>query len=159
MPLPQSTDWVHWGWFPRVAYFGAVPWHELGEHTVAESERGYAPADVLVDRPIWEKFDLRCASGASLGLQVPYLRPDAVIGLVHIHASHSQFAVRLAGESPKIWTDGREGRLNETQPVIHTVVIEPDEGRLSVIWRGSASARRAYSLDELATMPFRATWS
>ena len=36
------------------------------------------------------------------------------------------------------------GKLNETRPVIHTVLSEPDESRLSLVWRGSAVALRPY---------------
>ena len=41
---------------------------------------------------------------------------------------------------------------------IHTVLIEPDEARLSVLWRGCAPALRPYMPKELETMPFRVEW-
>jgi hypothetical protein len=38
------------------------------------------------------------------------------------------------------------------------VEIEPDEGRMSIVWRGAAPALRQYMPDELAKMPFRVEW-
>ncbi|CAN98314.1 hypothetical protein sce8144 [Sorangium cellulosum So ce56] len=155
MPLPQAMDWVGLGWFPRLAYFGVVPEHKPFAGLVAEAARGYAPADILQEKPIAEKFDFRCASGASLGLQLPYLTGGEQVELINLHPRRPRLMFRLPAERPKIWTDGRKGKLNETNPVIHTVLIEPDEGRVSVLWRGSAPALRPYLPDELERMPLR----
>jgi hypothetical protein len=38
--------------------------------------------------------------------------------------------------------------------VIHTLLIEPDERRLSIVWRGSCAALRPYAREELESMPF-----
>ena len=59
---------------------------------------------------------------------------------------------------PRIWVDGRKGTLKETEPVIHTVVIEPDLDRVTILWRGSAPALRPYLPAELAKMPFNVEW-
>jgi hypothetical protein len=155
MPLPQAMDWVGLGWFPRIAYFGVVPEHQPFAGLVAEAARGYAPADILVVKPIIEKFDFRFANGASLGLQLPYLAGGEQIELSNLHPKRPRLVFRLPMERPKLWTDGRKGKLNETRPVIHTVLIEPDEERLSILWRGSAPALRPYLPDELEKMPLR----
>jgi len=155
MPIPQGLAWVDPSWFPRIAYFGAVPDHDPFDGPIAEVLRGYAPADVLHVKPVVEKFDYRCANGASLGLQLPYLSGDEVIELENLHPMIPQLKFRLPGVHPKLWTDGRKGKLNETKAVIHTVLIEPDLNRLSIIWRGAAPALRPYMDDELAAMPLR----
>lgn len=158
MPIPQSLTWMAYGWFPRVAYFGLVPDHAEMEKAVAEVERGWAPENVMEDRPFAEKLSFRAANGASLGLQLPYLRGDEECVLTNIHPKHREFRFRLPGEAPRIWTDGRNGKLNETTPVIHTVLIEAEESRVSILWRGSAPALRPYFPKELEKMPFRVKW-
>jgi hypothetical protein len=158
MPLPQSFDWVHHTWFPRLAYFGFLPPHDPLDKPISEVVRGFAPSDVLKLAPQAEKFSFRFTSGASLGLQLPYLRGDEEILLVNMHPKYSRFAFRLPGERPRIWTDGRDGRLNATESVLHTLLIEPDASRLSVVWGGSAPAIRPYFAQELETMPLRVEW-
>jgi len=159
MPLPQAMAWVSGGWFPRLAYFGFVPEHEPPEHPLAEIARGYAPADILQDEPIAQKLDFRAANGASLGLQLPYLEGGEEIELSNLHPTAARVTFRLPRHRPKIWTDGRNGKLNETDPVIHSVIIEPDQDRFSIVWRGSAPALRPYMPEELDTMPFVVRWS
>lgn len=158
LPIPQAFNWVDHGWFPRVAHFGIVPYHTPLEKLVAEVERGFEDSDLMEERSFEEKVSLRGANGASLGLQVPFLVGNELCELRNIHPKFSQFQFQLPGERPRIWTDGREGKLNASDPVIHTVVIEPDESRLSIVWRGSALAIRPYLPEELETMPFRVEW-
>jgi hypothetical protein len=159
MPLPQALGWVDVGWFPRLAYFGFVPEHEPPERPIAEVARGYAPADILQSKPIVEKFDFRCANGAALGLQLPYLVGGEEIELANLHPEAARVLFRLPKQRPQIWTDGRNGKLNETKPVIHSVIIEPDEARFSIVWRGSAPALRPYMPEELEKMPFLVRWA
>ena len=134
MPLPQATGWVAPDWFPRVVGFGFVPPYEKMERPFPEVLRKYIPDNVL--RPAQydqaDPFHLTC--GASLGLQFPYLQCGESVALQSIHPTRPDFSFRLPSEKPKIWTDGRKGQFNPTEPVIHTVVIEPDESRLSIVW-------------------------
>jgi len=158
MPLPQAFDWVHFGWFPRVAYFGVLPLFDAIDVPVAEVTRGFAPADILQDAPLQDKFSLRVANGASVGLQLSYLAGDEECRLEKIHPKYSSFVFRLPGERPRISVDGRNGTLKNTEPVLHTVLIEPDENRVSIVWRGAAQALRPYLPEELAKMPLRVDW-
>jgi hypothetical protein len=158
MPVPAGVDWVDLGWFPRIAYFGAVPEHDPPAVMIPEVARGFAPRDVLTAAPPAEKFSFRCASGASLGLQVPFLRGDEPVELVHMHESRERVSFRLPAHVPRLWIDGRKAGLRATTPVIHTVVIEPDQLRVSVVWRGAGAALRGYLPDELERMPLRVEW-
>ncbi|MBI5590680.1 MAG: DUF2169 domain-containing protein [Deltaproteobacteria bacterium] len=158
MPLPQATDWVAYDWFPRIAGMGIVPPYSRMEQPFAEVNRNYVQENVLKPAGLEaaDAFHLTC--GASLGLQLPYLQGGEPVLLQNIHPGQATFNFRLPVERPKIWTDGRKGKLNETQPVIHTLVLEPEASRLSVLWRGSAPALRPYLQDELQKMPFRVEW-
>lgn len=158
MPLPQAFDWVHYGWFPRIAYFGFLPKFEPQSHPIAEVVRGLAPADILKPGRQQEKFSWRFANGASLGMQLPYLNGDEQCLLVGVHPKQRQLAFHLPGQCPSIWTDGRNGKLNETHPQLQTLVIEPEELRITMLWRGCAKALRPYLPQELDTMPFKVQW-
>jgi hypothetical protein len=158
MPVPQSLGWSGLAWFPRVAYLGVAPEHEPSTKTLFEVSSGWAPIDILEAKPIEKCFNMRACNGASLGLQVPYLRGDEDGSLHNLSPWYPVLRFVLPGERPRIWTDGRKGKLNETQPVIHSIVIEPDKARLSIVWRGSAPALRPYTDEELRQMPLRVEW-
>jgi hypothetical protein len=124
----------------------------------AEAARKYVPEAVLRPASIADADAFHLACGASLGLQLPQLSGGEPVTLRHIHPRLADFAFRLPAERPKVWTDGRKGKFKETQPVIHTVLIEVDESRLSIVWRGSAPALRPYMPQELEKMPLRVEW-
>lgn len=175
MPMPQALGWVSWGWFPRAGFAGLVPQHRQEARPIPEVARGLLPREVLMaardqsrpgqspwgetpqTRPSPEHL-LRFGNGAPLDLQLPFLTGDETIELTHLRRDQRDFVIRLPGKPPRICTDGREGKLDETTPVLQTVLIEPDEGRLSLVWRGSARARRPYLPQELLEMPLLVAW-
>ena len=153
-PLPAAPAWVSHAWFPRAAFLGFVPVRDQLDGPLAEIALGVLPADVL-DRTSGERrIDHGFCNGAPAGLQLPYLRGDEDIALTHLSQRTPVLRVKLPGERPKLWTDGRKGQRDATEPVIHTLEIEPDEDRLSIVWRGASAALRPYSPQELAKMPF-----
>lgn len=169
MPLPRCTDWVSHDWFPRIGYIDLLDVFKKKPKTLKEIQHGWANLDldresafipdIKPDILSKNKMNLRFMNGASLGLQLPYIKPGEKIKLTNIHPKHSEFVITLPNEYPSIWVDGRKGKLLPTKPVIHTVVIEPDENRLSIVWRGSAPSLRPYHEEELKTMPYKVEWN
>lgn len=153
-PLPAAPAWVSPAWFPRAAFLGFVPERDQLERPLAEIAPGILPADIVDLTPGERRIDHGFCNGAPAGLQLPYLRGDEIISLTHLSRKAPKLQVKLPGDRPKLWTDGRKGKRCETEPVIHTLEIEPDEERLSIVWRGASAALRPYSLQELAKMPF-----
>lgn len=158
MPLPRATDWVSYAWFPRMAYLGIVPPFAPLEQPPAEVRTGYAPEGIMAMEKPDTRTVQRALCGASCGLQLPQLHGDERVLLESIHPHHSTFTLQLPGERPRLWVDDREGGHRETRPVLHTVVIEPDEDRLTLLWRGAAPARRPYLPEELEEMPLAVQW-
>jgi hypothetical protein len=160
MPIPHATGWWAHDWFPRIGYFGLVPAYEPMEDPIPEVARGLVPADILdlIPGEPTPEAAFRATCGAAPMLQLSLMRGDEGIGLENLHPRSPRFGFRLPGERPRIWTDGRKGKLNETDPVIHTLVIYPDEEIFTILWRGSAPALRPYLPEELTSMPFRVEW-
>lgn len=136
-PIPMATDWVNITWFPRIGYFGILPVFEAKKLKGMLPELAYhlAEPDILHDKPMELKWNQRACNGASLGLQFPHLDSREQIRLVNIHPNSPDYTVKLPTDRPRIWIDGRKGKLLETKPVIHSVVYEPDEAKMTLIWR------------------------
>ena len=160
MPLPAAYGVVDYGWFPRISYVGIVPPHDQDPPDFAEVRRGFAPASIAKDTFLAAdpQVDFRFTSCASLGLALPHLAGDEEIVLCNLHPAYATWTLRLPGERPELFTDGRNGRLNETAPVLQSLTIEPDHDRITAVWRGSARAIRPYLPVELETMPLYASW-
>jgi hypothetical protein len=157
MPMPQGIGWVNHTWFPRTVYFGFVPHHDINFNRIPETSRGFAALDILERKPYTEKISFLGTQGASLGLQFPYLQGNERIELLNV-LPDVQSVIQLPGDRPTIHVDGRNGKLLETNPVIHSVLIEPNDHRVSIVWRGHGQAIRPYMDEELKTMPLRVEW-
>jgi len=164
MPLPWYLGWQSHAAFPRIGYTGAIrpfqrPSREGGQFP--EVTRGLAPAGFPKIGPAREVFDDRFWNGASLGLATGPLGPEidkVAFSLVSLHPTLREWGFSLPKSTPRIQVDGRKGALLDTTPVIATILIEPDHDRVSVVWRGTAPAKRRYALEELLGMPLLVDW-
>lgn len=163
MPLPWCTDWASMASFPRYAYLGCCPDTDVPVDEFAEVRRGYLAKGF--PRPGSRPEEMcsdRVFNAGSLGLQLDLVTPARAGGLVfrlqHLHPEKASMSFKLPAGAPAISVDGRRGKLVSTDPVLHHVVIEPDIGRVSVVWRGAAPALRRYDLDELEQMPLQVVW-
>ncbi|MFZ6178773.1 DUF2169 family type VI secretion system accessory protein [Nannocystis pusilla] len=158
LPLPHAGGWVHYDWYPRVAFSGIVPIVDYFDEPPLEIERGLVP-ELLADGTGRTSLDFRyeIACGAPLGLQFAHLRGGELVELQGVHPTRARWSLAVP-PAPRLHTDGRDGRLDATEPVLHTMVLEPDADRVTLVWRGCAPARRAYHPQELATMPLRVEW-
>jgi hypothetical protein len=164
MPLPWCTDWLSLGAFPRTAYYGPAPPFDLPPDDFAEVRRGLMTKGVLRTSlepgPAWP----RIANAASLGLQLgPYTPADLsslTFRLENLHPTKKTLTFQLPRGAPEMWVDGRkgDGKLVQAPPVLQQVVIEPDDDRVSVVWRGSVPTLRRYTLEELNRMPLSMSW-
>jgi len=160
-PVPASLGWLDYGAFPRAAWLGVLADHEEGldPQRVGEIRLGYCKPDILAEKDPPDPLTFEGANGASLGLRVPHLKGGETIELLNVSPKRETIRLRLPAERPKLWIDGRESNLLATAPpVIHSVAIEPDKQLFTIVWCGSAPARRPYLPDELKTMPFAAEW-
>ncbi|MBA3697937.1 MAG: DUF2169 domain-containing protein [Planctomycetes bacterium] len=158
MPMAWGTDWISPGWFPRLGYFGFTPAHEPPSTTLPEVRYRMAGVDILANVSQEKKFNQRFTNGAHPGLHVPYLQGDEELVLTNLHPKYREWKLRLPGQRPRLWIDGREGRLKETKPQISSVIIAPDRDQVTVVWCGAAQALRTYLPQELAHMPFAVRW-
>ena len=158
MPLPWATGWMDVAAFPRSAYLGAFPEMDPATLPLAEIKRGFAANNLLKPGGIMDQFDFRLTNGGALGLQFPYLLPGAAMFLGGLHRTVPRLRFTLPDEEPKLWIDGRNGKLVKTKPVIHTARIAPDDHVVAITWRGAAPALRPYGDEELARMPFKVQW-
>jgi hypothetical protein len=158
-PIPASFGWIRYAWFPRIADLGFVPDYDpdVDLAQAPEVRFGYGKSDLWKRKISPEDLTLRGTNGAALALRLPYLAGNEEVEALNLHPRSPRIHFRLPGERPRMWVDGRNGNLVETKPIIHTVVLEPDLDRVSLVWRGCALALRPY-LDEIATMPFRVVW-
>ncbi len=91
-------------------------------------------------------FDWSYFNAAPADQQVEgFLRGDETIELRHLHPEHAEFRTKLPGQRCRAFVlirerDGSE-TFREVEMVMDTLTILPDEGKVSVCWRGQTEAR------------------
>ncbi len=138
-PLPQGMGWFGKTWYPRMSHAGVMPGNVDADETMREEALGLVPAgQVALARqfrlPSW---DVRFGNGAAPGLAVRGLRGGEWVRLANL-TPDGRAEFRLPGEAPTIVADigAGEGR---PQVRLHSVVIEPDARRLTMIWGASVA--------------------
>ncbi len=122
-PEPVGFGFVGRSWQPRCTYAGT--YDEVWEKT-----RSPRPP---------EDFDNRYFNGAHPRLQVPFLMGGEAVAVSNASRGRQlQFELPLALPSVTIYA--RKRHYVELQ--LDTVVIEPDQERLSLVWRGSRVVKK-----------------
>ena len=158
MPLPVSCGWLPYGAFVRLACLRLVPNGERPEKPLAEIVNGWLPPDILDNTLPTAGDAFRLSQGAWPALRCGPLVGGETVTLERLHRRFVRLTLTLP-KRPELRIDGRQGKLTTTKPVLHTLLIEPDQDRVTLVWRGSERALRPYTDDELKRMPFVARFS
>jgi hypothetical protein len=159
MPLPVSCGWLPFGAFARLACLRMVPHGERPDKPLAEVVNGWLPANILDAVFPTAEDGFRLTQGAWPALRCGPLSGGEVVTLERLHHRFVRLSFTLPTKRPDLRIDGRQGKLTVTKPVLHTLLIEPDRDRVTLVWRGSERALRPYAEDELKRMPFVARFT
>jgi len=158
-PLPASFDWYDQANFPRLGYLGTIADYNLPKTGVPEVQKGYAAADLMVERSILkQQFHPWFVQGATPGLSVNELRPDTVFTLINLSPEEPQHMVRLPGEVPHVKVTLPKRKTLSMKPFLSTVVLQPDDGRVVTVWSCRAEVHRPYAAPEFPYLPYEVTW-
>lgn len=137
MPLPAGYGWFSPSWYPRCMFAGILPRHappDQGDE-LPERRMGLVPPGQyrrLQGLEVQERMDWRLTSGAAPGLAVPYLRGDEAVQLVNLDPG-GELRFALPGERPRVEVRF-EGDVLPVATYLHTVLIEPEQRRVSLVW-------------------------
>jgi hypothetical protein len=163
-PLPAAYDWVHPTWFPRSALFGQAPPFEPEGGPIPEVTRGLMPADLLrpsvLDLPpsrMPEAIHPDASRAAAPGLRLDPLSGGEPVRLTNIHPARPEFAFVVPEETPAVRFTVR-GAIAEARAQRVTLLIEPDAGRVTVVWVAGVTLPRRLHPTELAAVRREITW-
>jgi hypothetical protein len=126
--------------FPRSCWMGlpAPTWDadRLDYGAFIEVRSGTIEPKALGPGRRSDAFSSRASQSAAPGMQVIEVSPRAVIELENLHPREPRFRSRLSGATPRMVLRLPGGDPIDLTPRIRTVHIEPDEGRLTLVWVG-----------------------
>jgi hypothetical protein len=142
MPLPVGCGWLPYGAFVRLACLRLVPLGERPSSPIAEVTNGWLPDNILEHAMPTAEDTFRLAQSAWPALRCEPLTGGETVVLENLHPRFVRLSFTLPNKRPDLRIDGRQGKLTATKPVVHTLLIEPDLNRVTVVWRGSERALR-----------------
>ncbi|MDB5105346.1 MAG: uncharacterized protein JWP91_3035 [Fibrobacteres bacterium] len=140
-PDPVGFGYTGKGFHPRFTFAGLPPDHWA--EAEAERKQSLKKAPEIGSKPsaippsMAPMLNPRFFNGASKGLSLPFLKGDESIKLAHLDPAIPQFTFNLPGVRPRAWLDVGQGP-EEMDMVLHTVVIDKESDRLTMVWRGCA---------------------
>jgi hypothetical protein len=152
-PLPAGFDWMHPAWFPRLAYIGRVHEHAPAAGEVPEAAKGWAPREILrLSGGRLMFFDPRFQQGASPGLSIPKLPPDAELLLRNLCPSQAERSIRLPGVLPRVLISVKPSDQRVARTQLNAVVVQPDQDRVILVFAAVCEVARRYGNHEMAAM-------
>ncbi len=159
-PLPGALGWLHHAWYPRMfRYAGPILPHDPPARPIREIALG--EGDDLAALPPLEPGTIhpRALQGSAPGLAHARLLGDEPVILQHLHPTIADLRFALPGEAPLFTLRPPDVKSFQPEPVLQTVRIEPDAGRISLTWCGVVPVTSRVDEDFLDECELEVTWS
>jgi hypothetical protein len=101
----------------------------------------------------------RVYNRAPAGLAVCRLAGGERVSLWNLHWSHALFEFDLPADRPRLLLEPPGAGTRELQPVLQTVLIEPDKDWVTLTWTGSLEVAAPYPEKMMQTMRHVVLWS
>jgi hypothetical protein len=166
--VPAGLGWVGRCWAPRSGYAGMMPEDkESAQKEVDERIAELDPSDpeqrVMIESFLSYEppmFDSRFYNGAPASMQVSHLKGNEEVTLTNLTPEGTLF-FRMPGDYPVVTLD--RGRGSERVSLrIDTMMVSPDEGQVSLVWRGHVPYGGPDEIAEYPVLELHArqtTWS
>jgi hypothetical protein len=145
--------------FPRAAFLvrpafdpPSRPVHELGTGAVF-------PEDLTKKFDLRTLGDRRVLNSAPSGLAVCRLDGRERVSLWNLHARHELLEFDLPDDRPRLVIEPPGVGALDLEPLLQTVLIEPDEDRVTLTWAGVLPVAMPYPEEMTTSMRHVAAWS
>lgn len=157
-PLPACFDWLSYGYFPRLAFFGPIPSTHDGQVPSAEVKLGILRPDEA-RYPLEERVH-RFAQGAHPYLCRNRFRGGEQISVSALGHEGRTLELTLPTHRPQIHVCTLAGTEEEATVSLDLVFLEADARRLTLLFRGTVPARKEHlPIEWQSRCPYRIQWT
>lgn len=156
-PVAASYGPVDWLSFPRVALWLGIH-HDRPKNPLVELRRGVLRPEDLRRRPLGAAPDARAYNCGSMGLSGVRLTGGERASLWNMHPKHEVWEVELPSEKPTLGLSPPGCGVFNLPALLQTVLIEPDEDRVTLTWSGSLEVAAPYPEEMCDAMERAVKW-
>ncbi len=162
-PPPASTAWLPLSFFPRMTLLGLPP--PLYDDERFKPEDFYeVRADLLPAKSldpathVSALFDLRGAQSSAPAMRVEGLMPGDPVELRNAHPREAVWSFALPTQPPRMVYRLPDGAPQDVTPVVRTVLLEPDEDRVTLLWVAEVPLSLALTPEQLDAVQHAVVW-
>jgi hypothetical protein len=162
-PVPASTAWLPYSFFPRSLLLGFAPPLFDSERFPPESFHEVragliAPRTLHDDAHIATLYHANAAQGSAPGLRFPSIEPGETLELSNLHPRGRVWQFNLPAAAPLILTRIKDEAPVTVQASIRTLVIEPDLDRVAIVWVAERPIQTPLTPEQLAAVHHAVSW-
>ena len=145
--------------FPRAAFF-LRPAFDPPQRPIHELSVGAVRREDLETRlELRNMMHPRMFNAAPAGLAVCRLDGAERVSLWNMHARHELLEFDLPDDLPRLLIEPPGVAVRKLSPILQTVLIEPDEDRVTLTWAGVLPVAMPYPEEMVAVMRHGLVWS
>jgi hypothetical protein len=145
--------------FPRCMFHLLRPDWRPPARMIRELALGALDPGDLADRPLRDPVSPRAFNCGPPGLSGVRLRGDERVSLRNLHPRHEILEFDLPGERPRLLVEPPSTRVFELEAKLATVLLEPDEDRVTLTWAGSMPVAAVFPEEMCKEMRHGVLWS
>jgi hypothetical protein len=145
--------------FPRCMFHLIRPDWKSPSRSLYELKLGALQERDLRDRGFAEPPDPRFFNCAPAGLAAQRMRGDERVTLWNLHCDHALLEFDLPSDPPRLLIEPPGCRATDLEPWLATVLIEPDDDRITLTWIGSMDVATVFPDVMCKEMKHAAVWS
>jgi hypothetical protein len=157
-PIAASYGPIDVFTFPRCMFHAMRPDWQTPARPIRELELGALLESDLADRGLFDPPDPRIFNCAPAGLAVCRLEGNERVTLKNLHRDHGLVEFDLPGERPRLLIEPPNTKTYELEATLQTVLLEPDEDRVTLTWTGSMPVAAVFPEEMCGEMRHGVLW-
>jgi hypothetical protein len=163
-PPVASLGWLSYAYFPRSAQIGIPPKpYELDRikpQHFAEVRAGILRApSVRPEAPVEQRLDIGVGQCSAVGMRVPNIAWRSSVELLNLHPTTPNWRFTLPTRPPTMALKLEGRQPEQLQPAIRTILIEPDENRVCLVFVGQMGIPAPLEPERAAAIQHAVIWN
>lgn len=163
-PIPVATTVLPHTFFPRSFWMGLpiLPFDDaqIRAEDFFEVRNNLIPAESARPDggPADKRFSPLVSQTAPVGFRARAVDPSATIRVLNLHPRESWWQFKLPGDRPRAYVRWPGQAAAEVQPQIRTLLIEPDEERVTLLWVGELLLKAPFPMAHVNDTEHAVRW-
>ncbi len=138
-PKVASFGWLPYNYFPRSAQIGLpLPLYDytrLSPEDFVEVREKWLRVDTVAEPTTMpDRRDVRMCQSSAIGMRADDMMDRTRVELLNLHPNERLWTFALPAAHPQIGVRLPGKKAEELQPKLRTLLIEPDQDRVCLVW-------------------------